>query len=212
MRFSCSTTVTKVFVCFCTNTTLLQHLHNMVIILITKKLMPSGVSACLARWPSATYCETHTRIASTYSSSMSLTDAAIVLSPLRITLFFSFKFCCSRFRLLPWRRIDVHLHLAHKTYFSFASCHTPLWNVRTFIISWRYACISTFLLINTIVSELAIFVYDTKYRFFGIMYHVATPSHTSCLPPHYMLLKPPLHAIGTHQVSFLQPFYQLCPM
>jgi len=77
VRFSYSTTVTKVFVCFHTNTTLLQHFHNMVIILITKKLMPSGVSACVTRWTSATCCEIHTRNASTYRSLMSLPDAAI---------------------------------------------------------------------------------------------------------------------------------------
>jgi len=34
---------------------------------------------------------------------------------------------------------------------------------------------------------------------------------TRCLLPHRLLLKPPLHAMGTHQLSSLQPIYQLCP-
>jgi hypothetical protein len=44
------------------------------------------------------------------------------------------------------------------------------------------------------------------------MYHVATLSRNRCLLPHCLLLNPPLHAVGTHQLSSLPLIYQLCPM
>ena len=35
---------------------------------------------------------------------------------------------------------------------------------------------------------------------------------TSCPHPQCLLLKPPLHALGMHQHSSLQPIYPLCPL
>ena len=35
---------------------------------------------------------------------------------------------------------------------------------------------------------------------------------TSCPHPHCLLLKSPLHALGTHQHSSLQPIYHFCPI
>ena len=51
-----------------------------------------------------------------------------------------------------------------------------------------------------------------KKCFFGLMCRVAPLSHTSCQLPQCLLLKPPLHSMGTHQLSSLQSICQLYPM